>query len=59
MAFDTNAAQALTLALTNLNVTLVGRGKENKSINYPIFSRKGDEDINDFMSELTKTFTVN
>jgi len=34
-------------------------GRENKSVNYPTFSSRGDEDINDFMSELTKVFTVN
>ncbi len=41
MAFDANAAQALTLALTNLNAMLVGGGRENKSVNYPIFSERG------------------
>ena len=59
MAFDANAAQALTLALTNLNTTLAGGGRENKSVNYPTFSGRGEEDIDDFMSELTKAFTVN
>ncbi len=59
MAFDVNAAQALTLALTNLNATLAGGGRENKSVNYPTFSGRGDEDIDDFMSELAKAFTVN
>ncbi len=34
MTFDMNAAQALTLTLTNLNVILVGGGRENKSVNY-------------------------
>ena len=59
MAFDANAAQALTLALTNLNVTLAGGGRKNKSVNYPTFSGRGDEDIDDFMSELAKAFAVN
>ena len=59
MAFDANAAQALTLALTNLNTTLAGGGRENKLVNYPTFNGKGDEDINDFMSELAKAFAVN
>src|SRR6266498_854840 len=59
MAFDANAAQALTLALTNLNTTLARGGRENKSVNYPTFSSRGDEDIDDFMSELTKAFAVN
>src|SRR6266498_1253609 len=52
-------AQALTLALTNLNVTLAEGGRENKSVNYPTFSGKGDEDIDDFMLELAKAFAVN
>ncbi len=30
MTFDANAAQALTLALTNLNATLARGGRENK-----------------------------
>ncbi len=59
MTFDVNAAQALMLALINLNVTLAGRGRENKSVNYPTFSEKDDEDIDDFISELTKAFAVN
>ena len=59
MTFDANAAQALTLALTNLNATLVGGGRENKAVNYPTFSERGNEDIDDFMSEITKAFAVN
>ncbi len=59
MAFDANAAQALTLALTNLNTMLAGGGRENKSVNYPTFSGRGDEDMDDFISELAKAFTVN
>ena len=59
MIFDVNAAQTLMLALTNLNVTLAGGGRENKSINYLTFSERGDEDIDDFISKLTKAFTVN
>ena len=59
MTFDANAAQALMLVLINLNVTLVGEGKENKSVNYPTFSEREDEDIDDFISELTKVFAVN
>ncbi len=59
MAFDANAAQALTLALTNLNMTLAGGGRENKSVSYPTFSERGEEDIDDFISELAKAFTVN
>ncbi len=59
MAFDANAAQVLMLALTNLNTMLAGGGRENKSVNYPTFSGRGDEDIDDFMSELTKAFAIN
>ncbi len=59
MAFDTNVANMLTLALTNLNVILAKRGRENKIVNYPIFSRKDDKDINNFIIELKKAFTVN
>ncbi len=59
MTFDTNAAQALTLALTNLNVTLAGGGRKNKSVNYPTFSERGDEDIDNFMLELAKAFVIN
>ncbi len=59
MAFDANAAQALTLALTNLNTTLVGGGRENKSVSYLTFSERGNKNINDFMSELAKAFAVN
>ncbi len=47
------------LALTNLNTTLAGRGRENKSVNYPTFSERGDEDIDDFMLELAKAFVIN
>ncbi len=59
MAFDANAAQALTLALTNLNATFVGGDRENKSVNYPTFSGRGDEDVDNFMLELFKAFVVN
>ncbi len=59
MIFDMNVAQILTLVLTNLNVTLTEKDRENKSVNYPTFNGKDDEDIDDFMSELTKAFAVN
>ena len=52
-------AQALTLALTNLNVTLAEGGRENKSVNYPTFSGRGDENIDNFMLKLVKAFVVN
>jgi len=57
--FDANAAQTLILALINLNVTLAEGGRENKSVNYPTFSGRDDEDIDDFMLELAKAFAVN
>jgi len=59
ITFNANAAQTLILVLTNLNVTLVGESRENKSVNYPTFSEKEDEDINDFITELEKAFAVN
>ncbi len=59
MAFDANAANALTVALTNLNTTLVAKGGERKAVNYLSFSERGDEDINDFITELEKAFAVN
>ncbi len=40
-------------------MTLAGGGRENKSINYPTFSGRGEEDIDDFMLELAKTFVIN
>jgi len=48
----------LILVLTNLNVALV-RKRENKIVNYFIFSEKSDEDINDFIIELEKAFVIN
>ncbi len=42
-----------------MNATLAGGGRENKSVNYPTFSGRGDEDINNFMSEIAKAFAVN
>ncbi len=59
MTFDTNITNIFTLTLTNLNATLVEEGKENKTINYPTFSRRDDEDINDFITKLEKVFAVN
>ena len=38
---------------------LVAEGRENKSVNYLTFSERGNKDIDDFMSELAKAFTVN
>ncbi len=46
MAFDANAANALTVTLTNLNTTLAVRGGERKAVNYLSFSERGNEDIN-------------
>jgi len=59
IAFDANAVQEFTLSLINLNVTLARGGRENKSVSYSTFSGRGDEDIDDFMSELAKAFAVN
>ena len=59
MTFDANAAQAITLALINLNATLAGGDRENKLVNYLTFNKRDDEDINDIMSELIKAFAVN
>ncbi len=59
MAFDVNIANALILALINLNATLVERERKNKIINYLTFSERGDEDVNNFIIELKKTFVVN
>jgi len=59
MTFDTNTTNALTIALTNLNMTLVVGGGERKSVNYLTFSEREDEDINDFITELEKAFAVN
>ena len=42
-----------------MNITLVAREKEKKSVNYLIFSEKEDKDIHDFITELEKTFAVN
>ncbi len=45
MAFDANAANTLTVALTNLNTTLAMGEEEKKAINYPSYSERGDENI--------------
>ena len=47
------------LVLTNLNVILAKGDRENKTVNYLIFSEKDDKNINDFIMELEKTFAVN
>jgi len=59
MIFDANIANVLTLALTNLNTTLAVGEEERKTVNYSTFSKRGEEDINDFILELEKTFAVN
>jgi len=41
-----------------LNVALI-KGKENKTVNYPTFSERGNKDINDFITELEKAFVIN
>ncbi len=59
MTFNANAANTLTIALINLNTTLVTGGEERKSVNYPTFSERRDKDINNFIIELEKVFAVN
>ncbi len=59
MTFDTNAANALIITLTNLNTTLAAGRGERKVVNYPFFSERGDENINNFITELKKVFAVN
>ncbi len=59
MVFNTNAANMLILTLTNLNMTLAKKDWENKIVNYSTFSRRGDENINDFIIKLEKVFAIN
>ncbi len=60
MIFDANATNILIFTFINLNMMLTGRIiRKNKSISYPIFSEKDDKDVNDFISDLKKVFTVN
>ena len=59
MIFDTNIANTLTLTLTNLNITLASRIKENKTVNYLTFNKRDKKDIDDFIIELEKVFAVN
>ncbi len=59
MIFDINITNILTLALTNLNATFARKVRENKIINYLIFNKKKDKNVNDFIVELKKAFTVN
>ena len=42
-----------------MNATIAEGGRKNKSVNYPTFSERGDEDIDDFMLELAKAFAIN
>jgi len=42
-----------------LNATLAARKRENKTVNYLTFSERGNEDINNFIIELEKMFTIN
>ncbi len=59
MIFNANMANALIVALTNLNAILAGEGEEYKIVNYLTFSERGDENVDDFIVELEKTFAVN
>ncbi len=52
MIFDSNIANALIVALINLNMVLAAGGEERKTVNYPTFSEREDEDIDDFITEL-------
>ncbi len=38
---------------------LVKRVRENKIVNYSTFNKKGNEDINDFITKLEKVFVIN
>jgi len=51
MMFNTNTAQTFILVLTNLNTILVEEDRENKLVNYPTYSKRSDEDIDDFIIE--------
>jgi len=44
----------LTLALTNLNAILAGGSRENKIVNYLTFSKRGNENINNFIIDIEK-----
>ncbi len=59
MTFDTNTANVLTVALTNLNMTLVTEEGEKKIVNYLTFSRRGNKDIDNFIIKLEKAFIIN
>jgi len=59
MIFNINAANTLTVALINLNIMLVAEEEKRKVVNYLTFSERGNEDINNFIVELEKTFAVN
>ncbi len=59
MTSDINVANVLTIALTNLNIILVVGRKERKTVNYLTFSKKSDENIDDFITKLEKIFAVN
>ncbi len=54
MIFNVNIANVLILALINLNTTLAEGGRENKTISYPTFSEREDEDVNNFINKLEK-----
>ena len=49
----------LTFTLTNLNVILAGRSRENKTVSYPIFNRRENKNINDFIIKLKEAFAIN
>ncbi len=59
MVFDINVTNIFILLLINLNAILVKEGWKNKIVNYLTFSKKDNEDINDFIIELEKIFAIN
>ena len=59
MAFDINITNMLILILTNLNTTLVEKDQKNKILSYSTFSKRENENVNDFVNDLKKTFLMN
>jgi len=60
MIFDVNVVNTLTLALTNLNATLAeAENRKSKTVNYLTYSKRDDEDIDNFIKDFEKAFAVN
>ncbi len=49
MVFDANTTNTLIVALINLNMILAAGCGKKKTVNYLIFSGRGEEDIDDFI----------